>query len=49
MALPDLLEGFDLQTPSVADRARKILKQAVIEGKLKSGDKLSSENRLADA
>jgi DNA-binding FadR family transcriptional regulator len=43
-----LLKGTNLQLPYVADQVKNILKKNIIEGKLKPGDKLPSEEGLVE-
>ncbi len=43
----DLFRGLSLQPVRLVDQVRGILRRAILEGRLKPGDKLPSESRLA--
>jgi len=40
-------EGIDFQKARISDQITYVLKQAILEGKLKPGDKLPPEGRIA--
>ena len=40
-------DGFSIDRTRVSDQVKKILKQAVIDGKLKPGDKIPTEEKMA--